>query len=239
MGEAETNPSTRLPDGQASLRVNRSAAIQFVEFDVEALIELHRGQIRRREYAPLGRLNTMMLAPSVGLNEKNNPLTSARYADTGGEGPLQVKADRVPLKLEWRGVGPLVALSKDSQDILIVGRCPHPPKLPPYDWVPPVGWAKTAKLNERGVPMMPKPPMIEQRLRDRASGVLAGRKLGMEFLVIQPVTQLLVVLPGKCGLATVACSADFSGRHTAFLYDPKREEGYLLFGLKEVTHYTA
>jgi hypothetical protein len=124
----------------------------------------------------------------------------------------------------------------------------HPPDLPDPDWKP----AYPPKVHD-GLPVLEAPPMVPQRLRDRASGILPSERDSAWrrwfarnqapapdddfWFVFQPVTQLLVILPN--GLAVVECSADAKGRHTALLYNPVRSEGHVLYGSTRVELFRA
>lgn len=204
--------------------------------NVYALIDYRRGQVRRREYRPLGMLEKVMLEKSavadVGVA---NPLTH-------GGGPA--------LSIDYYKTGPLVGITADEQDVLICARMPHPPDLPDPNWRP----AYPPTQFKDGIPVPETPPKIEQRLRDRASGVLPaepprsrvwlfGRKPDSEtsdfWFVFQPVHQVLLILADRTGLAMIECASDANGRHTALLYNPAREEGHLIFGTRRLEFFRA
>lgn len=174
------------------------------------LIEFRRGQIRRKEYRPLGRLLKLFF-------ERND---LERAIDST---PAEQRALLQMVSLDWLNSGPLVGVSNDSQDLLVCTAALHPPSLPDPNWTP----AATAVTYKDGLPIFQEPPRVEQCLRDRTNCITRGRD-GEKWIVIQPVTQLLLNVPG--GLGQVKFRADFTGRHCTFLFDPRREEAHILFG---------
>ena len=174
------------------------------------LIEFRRGQVRRKEYRPLGRLLKLFF-------ERND---LERAIDST---PAEQRHLLQMVSLDWLKDGPLVGVSKDSQDLLICTAMLHPPDLPDPAWIP----SNTPVTTKDGIPIFADPPRVAQRLRDRTRSVTSGRD-GEKWVVLQPITQILLNVPG--GLGQVKFRADFTGRHTTLLFDPRREEGHLLFG---------
>ena len=207
------------------------------------MIEYQRGQIRRREYTPLGRLERIDLGEGCLPNTApDNPLVGRWTADGHPQAPA----------LDWLNHGPMLALSKDDQDILVCTHAVHPPPLVDPDW------KRNAKLQEPKfvgqIPILEKPAMIEQSLLHRCWVGPQGRWIkkgkqwvpsgewflpgmdGEQWMLFQPVSQILLFLIiGGWGI--VNCRADGAGRHTVFLYDRKREEGHILFGRKEFNRH--
>lgn len=207
------------------------------------MIEYQRGQIRRKEYTPLGRLERIDLGEGCLPNTApDNPLVGRWTADGHPAAPA----------LDWLNHGPLLALSKDDQDILVCTHAVHPPPLVDPDWK---RKAQVRPLEYVGqIPILEKPAMIEQSLLHRCWIGPGGRWLqkgkkwlptgewflpgtdGEEWMLFQPVSQILLFLING-GWGIVNCRADGNGRHTVFLYDRKREEGHILFGRKEFNQH--
>lgn len=179
--------------------------------DAPGLIDFQRGQIRRREYRPLGKLEKIMLGDGA-----------VPHADENSE--LARLKRHLAVSLDWMNTGPQIGLSRDEQDILVTTGMLHPPDLPDPEWKQPPGPASI----ENGIPIPHLPPRIPQRLRDRmyAKTEIDGRV----WLVFQPVTQILFIRHDRKGLGIVNYSADFTGRHGALVYCPELEEGHLVFG---------
>lgn len=190
-----------------------------VAFDIESLIEMQRASVRRREYTPLGTLEKIMFEASKEIPLGGNSLA---------------KNPHQSCSLDWYGKGPLLAFSNQGE-LLIVGLLPKPPAIPQPGWLPPPDWAVGARKVGGQWPLPPKPPKVEQLLRDRASGILPGKN-GDKWLVFQPVHQILLVLQDRSGWGDVKCHADPSGRHVALLYNPKTQEGHFLFGVLKVDY---
>lgn len=189
------------------------------EFDALEMIEVQRRQIRRREFRPLGKLEKIMLGENaVPRPEPDNPLVRRGFP--------------VAISLDWRNKGPLIGLSQDEQDVLIVGQMIHPPDYPDPHWKqgPP-------KKFVNGFPVPETPRMVPQRLRDRCYGSTLDKDRKV-WLIFQPITQILFLLQERTGMGIIRCEADYSGRHATLLYNRKLQEGHLLFGSKEFNRYT-
>lgn len=207
------------------------------------MIEFQRGQIRRKEYTPLGRLERIDLGEGCLPNTApDNPLVGRWTADSKPLAPA----------LDWLNKGPMLALSKDEQDILVCTHAIHPPPLVDPDWKRKI---PTPLQFKDGVPILDQPAMIEQSLLHRCwvgpgahwvqteqgkwvpdgEWFLPGTD-GEEWMLFQPVSQILLFLLNG-GWGIVNCRADDSGRHTVFMYDRKREEGHILFGHKEFNRH--
>jgi len=63
-----------------------------------------------------------------------------------------------------------------------------------------------------------------------------GGKDGEEWMWFMPITQIVIYL-AEGGFGIVNCRSDFQGRHTTLLYDRKREEGHIVFGLKDIARH--
>lgn len=212
------------------------------DLNVYGLIDYRRGQVRRREYKPLGILEKIMLERSAVADvSDDNPLVRA-------QGDFSKEAmPSLAVSIDYYKQGPLVGITPDGADVLICSRMIHPPDLPDPNWVPAYPPTEFREVNGQRMPVPPKPPRIQQRMRDRASGVLPDRAAELVhdntssnfWFVCQPVHQVLIILADRTGLAVIECEADATGRHAAFLYNPAREEGHLLFGAKRVEFFRA
>ena len=202
------------------------------------MAEYQRGQIRRKEYRPLGRLERIELGEGCLPNTApDNPIVGRWTATHKPMAPA----------LDWLNHGPMLALSNDEQDILVTTHMVHPPPLVDPDWKRKI---PTPLKTVNGIPLLDKPTTIEQSLLHRCwvgpggSWVRKAKKWvptgewylpgtdGEEWMLFQPISQILIfMLSGGWGI--VNCRADGNGRHTVLLYDRKREEGHILFGFKD------
>ncbi|MGH9406776.1 MAG: hypothetical protein ACRD3D_13190 [Terriglobia bacterium] len=106
--------------------------------------------------------------------------------------------------LDWEDRGPWLAVSKDQQDLLVAGTVPHPPELRDTSTYP--------------------PQLAPQRYSDRTQS-----KFG-DFLVIQPVYQILYKPKGIADWKIIRVTTGFDGSQMAFLVDPELGEGHLIGG---------
>ena len=234
------NPASQAPT------VPQSAAAYFdrpLVLNPIEMIEYQRGQIRRKEYTLLGRLER------IDLDEGCLPNTSP---DNPLVGRWSARSKPMAPALDWLNQGPIVGLSNDEQDLLLVTHAIHPPPVAGPDWK---RKATLAPMKYNGqIPVLEKPAMIEQSLLHRCWVGPGGKwarkgKKWMpdgewflpgtdeeQWMLFQPVQQMLLfLLSGGWGI--VNCRADSNGRHTVFLYDRKREEGHILFGRKEMVRH--
>ena len=211
------------------------------------MIDFQRGQIRRREYIPLGRLERIDLGEGCLPNTApDNPMVGRWNADNKPMAPA----------LDWLNHGPMLALSQDEQDILVCTHMVHPPPLLDPNWKRKID-IPLKMVNQ--IPVLEKPATIEQSLLHRCWVGPGGRWIqkgkkwvpsgewflpgtdGEEWMLFQPVSQILLFLV-QGGWGIINCRADEHGpggrgRHTVLLYDRKREEGHILFGRKEFSRH--
>lgn len=205
---------------------------------IEQVMSYRRGQVRRREFRPLGLVEKVMIEASG-------------VARVGGDNPL-TRTRKMPPSLDWMKTGPLLGITPDGMDYLICTPMHHPPDIPDPDWevpYPPKRW-------ENGLPVPEPPPLLRQNLEDRAAGVFVEKRRASEgriwsrlrgwcrpeeifWFVFQPIHQVLLIMHDRSGMAVIECSADAAGRHTALVFSPKYQEGHLLFGRQRVEIYRA
>ena len=178
--------------------------------DVEQIIELHRGQLKRREYTPLGILSQIMLEPSTPADPRALPLKQIQSTI-----------------LDWyKKSGPLLALAQDAREILVVSpMIPAPP-------IPDPTWRHSGKTGKDGYLRREKPPLVGQNMLDRASGIIESKE--GDWLVFQPLQQIMFKAQMSPSWGIVACSANSEGRHTALLYQPRTQEAHFCFGRKDL-----
>ncbi len=126
---------------------------------------------------------------------------------------------------------PWLALSKDEQDLLILGKLPHPSDLPhPTESVATTlpGWA-----NRGG--RMPRP--VPQRYSDRTTTFIGKEQHGAPdfsnvdtFFTIQPVEQILIHPVRSEIFNFIRPGIAPDGSLTAFLVNPKTGEAHFIGG---------
>jgi hypothetical protein len=114
-----------------------------------------------------------------------------------------------PNLLDWMDRGPWLGLSCDGQDLLLISSVEHPPDIPDTRTAPATMWPQ--KYSDR----------TQERMK--------------EFLVIQPVAQLVYKPKGVASYANVRIGAGFDGTHMAFLINPDTGEGHLIGGQYQIS----
>jgi hypothetical protein len=165
----------------------------------------------RRSYTIMGRLHKIVFDP-FGMNLP--PLTYPVVCQN---------------MLQWLDEPyPTLALSKDEHDLLILGKIPQPSDLPGDvnnldDYVPTSlpGWASRGGKMPRRYP---------QRYSDRTRGYLGGSEANPDFLVIQPIEQILFQPVRTATYSMIRPTEGPDGTRMAFLIDPRRGEGHFIGG---------
>ena len=118
------------------------------------------------------------------------------------------------VRMDWLSTGPLIGVSLDFHDLLIATPLPPLPKIPNPAWVPSGnGGAKT--------------PYIEQRWEDFAS----GRLRGTNFLLFQPVAQILYRPANIPAFRIIKAETDLAdGTKLALLVDPVNGQAHFYGG---------
>ena len=148
----------------------------------------------------------------LGLLTQVNLMPSAT-ADHGTLDPKQVQSTM----LDWyKKSGTLLGLANEFGDVLVIGPLAAPPPIPDPNYT---GGKR-------------QPPMVPQRLNERAAGTLSAK--GRIWLVFQPVNQILFKAHEEAAWGLVQCRADRNGKSTAMLYNPKSREAHFIFGQKEI-----
>lgn len=123
--------------------------------------------------------------------------------------------------LWWEGeqpdAFPWLGISTDEQELLIISPVPHPPDIRDV----------SNMILTDGVYRAAKHP---QRYRDRTRAKLKNS----DFLIIQPVIQVLYKCFGEAAMAMIKPSTGFDGTHMAFLIDPNTGEGHFIGGRFEI-----
>ena len=164
-------------------------------------IDRQRDLIRKKEYTRLGRL-VLLIFDHEQMVRPNC-------------GDRQIWP--APNALDWQGSderpGPWLGLSKSHEDLLLYGNCghylgavPHPPDI--RDVTGPVAVDR------------------EQRYRDRTIEKLKGTN----FLVIEPVHEIIYKPVGVASWVKIRVLPDYRGNRMCFLIDPKTKEGHLVGG---------
>lgn len=180
--------------------------------DPQKLFDYQDDARKRRTYKVIGKVKCVVLEDSSG----RPPIAAELVAREG-------------LRLDWMENGPIIG--EAGGQLMFVSPVPPLPSRPKIDWVPTFSpyFADDGKTI-----VSDKAPMEERKFEMYASGKLANSN----FLVIQPVAQILVqpeVLPTYFILN---CSKDPSnGTHMTLVVDPATGAGYFYGGLFDIQRF--
>ncbi len=218
------------------------------KLELPALMEAQRNRLRLKQYTPLGKLKRVMLAEAgeSAVSDPSNPLVGNK---------------KQYLHLDWIGIGPLIGIGSDGEDVLIAESLPEPPMLTDPAWKPrPVidrdmvvglrkqGYVWTTIAQQMGVTveevqkaaslperdsLWPDPPKVKQSVWHRSYGPV---KIGAEtWECFQPVTQIEIASQAHNGFVYVnSIAPDNMGRHTALLWHPGTKRAHFVYGILEV-----
>lgn len=148
-------------------------------------------------------------------------------------------ASIVGSRLEFFGGGVPLAQTPDHSTLLLLAPIVRPdgqvglPDIPDPTWQPPIPKPhEIANLPPGKVYHQPKPPMIAQKLEDRARGKLKGT----DYLVFGPVAQILIRPEGIPEGWIAGCSADLhTGTQMDLLISARTGTAHLFGGRYEIT----
>jgi len=169
-------------------------ATAVVQLSIEDRLKIQRERVQRGEFLALGKLITIVLEPARDANL-----------------PPRDQTKVWGVRLDWMGMGPMLGLSLDQQDLLISTPVPPLPKIVDPQWMP-------------GDSV--EPPLIEQRFEDRAS----GRLRNTTFMVFQPVAQILYRMAGNPAFRMIRGQDGPDGTHFALLIDAFSGQGHFYGG---------
>ena len=208
-------------------------------------INLRRDAVKEHnDYAIWGRMYRLLFDP-YGMN-RPHPAT------------LDHPIARVS-ELNWENddprEAPVLALSRNDKNLLIIGPVPQLAEVPAIDTDDPRNWVKTSLPgwqvprggrveNGRIVGQIPAgmmPRRFQQRYSDLTVDFVGGKGYEPDFsnpdcfFVIQPVSQIYIHLAGMDSPGLVEPRTAPDGTKMAFLINPKTREGHLVGGLIRLT----
>jgi hypothetical protein len=162
-----------------------------------------RALIKEHEYMRLGRLVLLIFDPDAMIRP-----------DPGPDRKIWPNYNSI----DWQGnpdkPGPWLSLSKRQEDLLLTGNdggflgaVPHPPDI----------------RDNSGTVAIDR----EQRYRDRTVEHLRGTN----FLVIEPVAEIIYKPVGIPSWCKIRVMPDHMGKGMTFLIDPETREGHLIGGV--------
>jgi hypothetical protein len=198
-------------------------------FTLTDKLKIQQQRIRDREYQNFAVLTAIVIErqlSTAGISQSKPRWANAEQAkiharDKNFDAPFSEwqATNWVNLTLDWLSHknGPKIAISRDKNDMLLPRGLSPLPKIPDPLWTP-------KKAGEVA-------PRIEQKLEARACGRIRDRISGKWFLIVQPLTELCVMVGGqKGGFGRVRCVTDPATKlHASLLVnpDPMDREGNL------------
>ncbi len=169
---------------------------------LDARLERQLHRARRQEYETLGTLEVVMVEASGVVRTNGNPLIEQKRSAS----------------IDWYSTGPLVGISLDHQELIICPPVKPPPTVPDPRFLP-------GKYDDEA-------PHVGQDLRNVAAGELKSADGLSDFLIFQPVHQLLLISRQESckGFISVRFEADHVGRHCCMLYSAALRRAHLLYG---------
>ena len=198
-------------------------------FTLTDKLKIQEQRIRDREYANFAILTTIVIEQQLstaGISQSKPRWQNAEQAkifarDKNFAAPFSEwqATTWVNMTLDWLShkKGPKIAISRDKNDLLLPRGLSPLPKIPDPLWTP-------KHANDIA-------PRIEQKLEDRACGRIRNRISGKWFLVIQPLTELCVMVgsadPRKGGFGRISCVTDPATKlHPSLLINPEPMDRY-------------
>lgn len=184
-------------------------------FTLTDRIRIQQERIQNRDYTRIGLLTCVVWEAqrSTAGSSQSNPIP--------GVFSKWQRKTWCSMTLDWLSHknAPILAISRDRNDLLI------PFKLPPLPDIPDPRWTghKTAPAADSKGDTIPR---IAQLLAgcpvvgDRACGTIKDRISGKTFLIFQPLTELQVMCGGgkESGFGRIRCATDPADRtHSALL----------------------
>lgn len=238
---ASATPSSApgvIPADTPARRVQLAATMPAFD-DLSLRIQRQDQLVRDGQYMPIGRLERIQIEPS-GI-----PQTLTTSEGRTVPNPLVNDKARTA-SLDWMNSGPLLGVSANQQDLLIVPPLGFPPPIPDPHWQHP----KMHDAQGNYIPGIIKPddahvPKVPQVLAEFSWGVCT---LGVErFLVFQPIFQMLILSQSadmtafnawrggvqqtdNSGMMIADWKADLAGKHCMLLWNVQTGVAHFLGG---------
>jgi hypothetical protein len=202
-------------------------------FTLTDRIRIQQQRIQDRDYVRIGKLTCVV------WEAQRSTAGSSQSSDVTGAFSKWQRKTWSSMTLDWlsHNNAPIIAISRDRNDLLI------PFKLPPLPDIPDPRWSgfKKAPAADCVNPQVPRIPQLLANcpvVGDRACGRITDRVSGKTYLIFQPLTELQVMCGGgkESGFGRIKCGTDPADRtHSALLVniEPDNEgrlEAYFVGG---------
>jgi hypothetical protein len=219
-------------------------------FKLADRIKIQQETVRNKSYIVVGRLTSIVFEAqrsTAGLSQSrtrwNNPRQASELANQPGLHPFSERQAVLwaGITLDWltHKDAPILAISRDQQDLLLPFGLTALPPIPDPRWVPLHAQHVCPKSTKRGckgcvTPRIPQTlvgcPVVGDRVRDKITS-----RDGHVYGVIHPLKEMCVMLGGAQGGfgAIKGAPNPMDGTHLSLLIDdgdPDRLEGYFVGG---------
>ena len=219
-------------------------------FKLADRIKIQQQTVRDKQYIVIGRLTSVVFEAqrsTVGLSQSHARWQNSRQAKELKNQPGLHPFSEMQavlwsgITLDWLGYAssPVLAISRDQQDLLLPFGLPPLPAIPDPRWAPSHAKHACPKSTKTGCKQC-VPPRIAQRLvgcpvvGDRVRDKLVARD-GQTFGVIHPITEMCIMLGGaQGGFGKIRGTTNpIEGTKLSLLIDdsnPEQMEGYFVGG---------
>lgn len=219
-------------------------------FKLADRIKIQQETVRNKNYIIVGRLTSIVFEAqrsTVGLSQSrarwNNPRQATELANQPGLHPFSERQAVLwaGITLDWltHKEAPILAISRDQQDLLLPFGLAGLPPIPDPRWAPRHAKHACPKSTKHGCKGC-VPPRIEQKLvgcpvvGDRVRDMIKARD-GRVYGVIHPLKEMCLMLGGaQGGFGKIKGTANpTDGTHLSLLIDdsdPDQLEGYFVGG---------
>jgi hypothetical protein len=191
-------------------------------FTLADRLRFQQERVRDRDYTIIGRLTTVVFEA-----QRNIRGLSQSRAVRSDLSPKQTQL-WCSITLDWLSHknAPILALSRDRQDLLLPNGMTPLPHIPDPRWVPKTSGEVAPRIPQ----LLTGCPVVGDRVTDK----ITDRK-GITYGVLHPITELCIMLAGATGgfgrIRGIVDPAD--GTHLALLIDdshPHQLRGYFVGG---------
>ena len=213
-----------------------AAVITKPTFTLADRLRIQCDRRRDRDYIIVGRLTSVVFEGqreisgfSQARSRWQNPQQAKLLADQPGLHPMSEQQTTLwaSITLDWltHKNAPVLAISKDRQDLLLPQGLTPLPAIPDPRWIP-----KTAGETVKRIPqLLTGCPVVGDRVRDKITA-----RDGRVYGVLHPVRELCIMLAGaQGGFGRIRGLVDPSdGTHLALLIDDSEDpmQGYFVGG---------
>jgi hypothetical protein len=204
-------------------------------FTLADRLKIQNDRVRDRDYTIIGRLTSVLFEAQRNISGFSQSRPRWQNSDQAKHTPAHMAPFSERQTVLWSSItldwlshknAPLIAISRDRQDILLPNGMTPLPDIPDPRWVP----KNASEIAPRIPQLLTGCPVVGDRVRDKITA-----RNGRVYGVIHPVLELCIMLAGvQGGFGRIKGGVDPSdGTHLALLIDdsnPHQMRGYFVGG---------